>query len=187
MSSPESWKILNSRYVFDSSWLRVREDRVRTANGLVLDDYYVVERRDFSMVVALTAERKVIFIREYKHGAGKVMLQCPAGYLNDGEDPADSAQRELLEETGYTASVAEPLGAYYVSTGMLNTRGHLYLCRDATLQVAREDRQLDLAEDIAIELIDFEEAIRRVATGDLTEDMVTTAALLRAAQVLRSS
>jgi ADP-ribose pyrophosphatase len=144
----EPWQIVESTWVLESPFLRVRRDRCRLPDGRIAPGHYFLEKEDFSMVVALTGAREVLVVREYKHGLGTVVLQLPAGFVERGEEPAAAARRELLEETGHAAASLEPLGSFPLFPSLTASRGHLFLARD----VARvAEPRLDEFEVVEVE------------------------------------
>src|SRR4051794_13499119 len=107
MPDPRAWTVLSSRRLVDDRWLRLDAQRVRTAQGVELDPYYLIDERSWACVIALTPDGRLVLVEQYRHGAGGVTLELPAGDCEAGEDPADAAARELAEETGYRA-IARP-------------------------------------------------------------------------------
>ena len=182
MDTPEikPWEVLQSSVLFSNRWLRLRKDVCRTDRGNVVD-YYVVERFSYVLVVALTPESEVLVVRQYKHGAGQLVRELPAGYIEDGEDPLLSAHRELREETGYEAERMEPLAVVFASPSASNHRAHLFL---ATGVRYVGDQHLDASEKIAVERMDFAQAVQAVAHNQVFADLSSTAALLLAWQRL---
>ncbi len=179
---PQKWTTLQSRYVLANRWLRVREDSCRTGRGALVDAYYVIERHDFAMVVALSEAREVVLVRQYKHGCGEVVCECPAGYVAPGEQPAAAAARELREETGYVAATLVPLASLFASPATANHRMHHYLARGL---VKVGEQTLDPAEDIEVLLLDFGEVMARVRRNELVRDAASVAALHLAEARLR--
>lgn len=179
---PEKWSVLSSRYVLENPWLKVREDRCRTGLGTLVESYYVVERHDFAMVVALNQARQVVLVRQYKHGCGEVVTECPAGYVAPGETPEQTAARELREETGYRAASCEQLGSLYASPATQRHRMHLFLCRGLEKAGAQH---LDPAEDIEVVLLDFDEVLARLRRNELVLDAASVSALQLADARLR--
>lgn len=98
------WKKIGRKIVFSSRFIKVFQDAVQLPNGRTIDDYMVVELPTVVIVVATDQTGKLMVLDEYKYPKDEVMRTLPAGHLNDGEDPVVCAQRELLEETGYTGS-----------------------------------------------------------------------------------
>lgn len=105
------WKVHTSRYVFNDAWLKVRADRCETAEGTIIDPYYVHEPADWVHVIAFNRHDHVLVTRQYRHGSGLIMREIPCGCVEPGEDPLTAMQRELLEETGCTAETFEGLPA----------------------------------------------------------------------------
>lgn len=96
--------------------------------GERVDDRVYWSRGEFVLIVALTPERDVVLIREYKQAAEKVLLCVPAGKIkNDGETPAQAALRELQEETGYTALGYKVFGPFYNSPDKSTEKHHVVL------------------------------------------------------------
>src|SRR5262245_44691561 len=93
------WKVIESRYIHP----RFRVFKRELPNGKFLDAV-VFEVGSWANVVALTKDREVVMIRQYRHGVQAVLWEIPGGVVEQGEDPLVGAKRELLEETGYTAS-----------------------------------------------------------------------------------
>src|SRR5580693_5017262 len=98
------WRRLSSTPAIESRFLRMRKDVIELPSGVILDEYYVRESHGFAMVFALTPERNVVLIEEYRYAVDAVLLEFPAGTIDAGETPLAAAQRELREETGCTAS-----------------------------------------------------------------------------------
>lgn len=145
------WKVLRSRKLIADRWLTVRADTVEMPNtGAVLDPWYVVERADWVAIVALTADGQVVLTREYRHGAGVVGLGLPGGVLEAGEGAAETAARELREETGYACARWVELGTLWANWKNQTNRLHVMLGLDACLTHAPE---LDVGEDIETTLM----------------------------------
>lgn len=177
------WEVLESSIVFSNRWLRVRKDVCHTNRGNVTD-YYLVERSDYVLIVALTPESEVLVTRQYKHGARQVVRELPAGYVEDGEDPLQCAHRELREETGYEAARMEQLAVLFASPSASRHRGHLFLATG--LRRAGEQR-LDTNEKIVVEKMDFAAAVQAAAHNQVFEGLSSTAALLMAWQRLHGA
>jgi 8-oxo-dGTP pyrophosphatase MutT (NUDIX family) len=109
MSRPAPWEVLDTELVLDRKWLRVRQERVRTARGVVIDEFHVIEASAWAGVVCVTAERQLVLVEQYRHGHGGPSLELPAGVVEAGEPWLEGARRELREETGFVSDHWRPL------------------------------------------------------------------------------
>lgn len=107
---------LERRTVFTGKLLRLHLDTVRLPGG-DRAEREVVEHPGAATVVAMAADLRVVLVRQWRHPAGRPLWELPAGTCNAGEDAAQTAQRELTEETGYTATSWRELGRAAVSPG----------------------------------------------------------------------
>ena len=95
------WTTLKSEYLVKRPWLTARRDMVQLPNGVINDEYYVLEYPDWVNVIAITADGQFVFVRQYRYGLGIDSVELCAGVAEPGETPEQSARRELQEETGY--------------------------------------------------------------------------------------
>ena len=159
------WRVLSRTELFDGRpWLRVWAERVELPDGRVVDDFYALEMPHYALVVATTADDRVLVQRGYKHGARRTGIHMPAGYLEPGESPLAAAQRELLEETGYAADDWEPLGRF-VSDGNRGG-GDAYLFRARDIREIAAPASDDL-EEVETLLLPREELLDALRSGDV--------------------
>lgn len=124
-------------------------------------------------ILPLLDDGRVCLIRNYRVSVDKTLIELPAGTLEPGEDPRVTAERELIEETGYRCAKIELLHAFYLSPGILDERMHLYIATGLTLgETAREEGEL--IENL---LLPFEEALALIDRGEI-QDAKTMAGLL---------
>nr|WP_282449408.1 NUDIX hydrolase [Roseibium sp. CAU 1639] len=94
--------MVESRKVFEAGdRLRVLRQTVCLPDNRLVDDYYQIDLPSFASIYAVTEDNRVLLLRQYKHGIGRVCLTLPGGQVDPGEDAEFCARRELLEETGY--------------------------------------------------------------------------------------
>jgi len=165
VNGEREWEILSSEYVLESPWYTVRRDVCRLPDGTIVDPYYVREHAGFAIVFAITADRMVVFNRQYKHGIGERVLELPAGSLEPGETPETCARRELEEETGYTAPAFERAASFILDPTSSTGRIHVFVARDATPGgvPARE-----ITEAIDLELVGLDRVIDAVRGGHVS-------------------
>ncbi|MGB8266875.1 MAG: NUDIX hydrolase [Candidatus Velthaea sp.] len=130
------WRVVSSSYPISTPYLRLRADVVALPDGTIVENYFVRESHGFCIVFALTPAAEVVLVRQYKHGIGRVVLELPAGALEEGEAPADCAVRELAEETGYAGRPPELVADFLADPTNSNARFFIYLIRNAELHFA---------------------------------------------------
>ena len=121
------WRTLNSEMILDQRWMRVRKDCVELPNGQCLDDYYLWIAGDVALVVPVTQDGKFVVVEQYKHAAGEIMKEFPAGMVDAGESPEEAARRELEEETNYIASQLYKLATLTDNPTKTVGNVHIYL------------------------------------------------------------
>jgi ADP-ribose pyrophosphatase len=160
-----AWETIASQKIFEAKpWVKLSVLQVRLPDGSMVDDYYQVRLLDYAGVFAQTADGRVILERQYKHGVGRPSLVLPGGAIEHGEDPLITAQRELLEETGYVADDWQPLGSYVADANQLGSIAHLFLARNA--RQVTQPHSGDL-EEIEIVLLTPEEIIHAISQGEV--------------------
>lgn len=135
----------------------------------------IVYHKGSCVIVPVFADKTVAFVKQYRHAAGKYLLEIPAGTLNLNEDPKFGAARELEEEIGVKAAKIEKLTEFYVSPGFLTEKMFVYIATDFT-----ESRQnLDEDEILTIERLSFPEIFKMIKDNEF-EDAKTMLSLILA-------
>jgi ADP-ribose pyrophosphatase len=130
-------------------------------------------------IVPLDGEGKIVLVRQYRHAAGRALLEIPAGTLNKGEDPDQCAIRELQEETGYRPGKLQKIGGIFVAPGYSTEFIHLYLATDLT--ASRLDKDVD--EFIEVQHVPLPEVLNRIRSGEIP-DAKTICALFLAKDLI---
>ena len=164
-------------------WMDVGTERVELPDGRVLDDFLWIKTRDFAIVVAVNAKGEVVLERSYKHGPRRVAISLPAGYLEAGESPLDTARRELLEETGYVADDWTALGSFAVDGNYGVSTEHAFLARGARRESEPGSAGHDDLEEIELLMIPLDDAIALLEQGEVAQ-LSSAAALALAAIAL---
>lgn len=170
---------LDSTQVFRGNLLDVRRDRVRLPDGnSCLREY--IRHQGAAVIIAERDDRKIVFVRQYRYPLQRSFLELPAGKIDPGEAAADTARRELREETGYAASLWRHLGVLHPCVGYSDERIEIFL---ATGVQRCSQRELDDSEFIDVLALSLEEALQAVRDGRIT-DAKTLSGLLWAEKAL---
>lgn len=169
----EKWKLLGSKYYYKSAFGNLRCDRVELPNGRMIEEYNVCEYTDWVTCVAVTVEKKVLLVRQYRHAFGDVTIETPAGSPDEGETPAETMTRELEEETGYI-SPNPPilLGSFATNPARNDNRIHCFLFTDCVRSGATH---FDDTEDIELELKTFDEIEQMILSGEIVHQSAIVA------------
>jgi ADP-ribose pyrophosphatase len=171
----EPWQVLDSKISYHDRWLTVRSDTVRVPNGTILSPYHTIEFPEWVCAIALTPEREIVLIEEYRHGIERLSVELPCGTPDDdSEDVLDAMKRELLEETGYASQEWHLLGSSTANTARQNNRVHSFLALDAR-KVA--DQKLDPSEIIRTHVVPWDKFVADLADGRLEIPGLQLAAL----------
>ncbi len=159
------WEIITSEMMLHNPWCRVRKDQVKLPNGAIIDDFFVNERPDIALILPMTSQSEIVFVRQYRHGVKEILLELPAGAFNpDQEEGINAAKRELLEETGYITNNIIPLGIFYDNPVKDTNKIHLFLGKNVYKYT---EQKLDITEEIEIVLIPVKEVINRILNGEI--------------------
>jgi 8-oxo-dGTP pyrophosphatase MutT (NUDIX family) len=177
---PRPWKTITSHYLLKRWWMNVREDHVLLPDGTELKEYHVLEMPDWVCVVCTTDTGQgrgpgIVLVRQFRHAVGRVMLELPAGAVDDGESVIDAGRRELLEETGYSADVVSVLPGLFADPSRLTNVGHIVLAEHAGC-VAEPDP--DVGEDLEVVVYPVVELPDLISSGELAHATHVAAILL---------
>lgn len=151
----KKWTVLDSKYILQRPWATLRVDKMQLPNGVIKEEYYVLEYPTWVNMIGITKRNTVLFVKQYRHGAGDIFIELPAGVVEEGEDPATAAKRELLEETGYAFEHIEYVCKLYANPA---TSGNLTYTYFLSGGVKVQEQDLDSSEDIEVVEMSIEEA-----------------------------
>ncbi len=165
---------------FQGRVISVTTDEVLLPNGHQAS-LEVVHHPGGAVAVAIDAQQRVCLLRQYRYVAGGWLWELPAGKLEPGEPPLETARRELTEEAGVRAAHWRSLGTYLSSPGVFSEILHLFLATDIEPATAAHEQ----AEVIEVHWLPFEQACLWAESGEIS-DGKTAIGLLRARYVLAS-
>jgi 8-oxo-dGTP pyrophosphatase MutT (NUDIX family) len=159
--------------VADYRIFTIRSDRKLSPRTRREHDFYVIDCANWVNVVALTRDRKVVMVQQYRHGSNTTELETPGGMMDPGDaSPEAAGQRELREETGYAGDPARILGYVYPNPAIMTNR-----CFTLLIQNCRcaHPTELDSAEDLVTNLVPVADLPALVAAGRIRHALVTVA------------
>ena len=166
-------KTLESKRVYEGRIINLRLDSVSLENGSTAMRE-VVEHPGAVGIVALKENGDIVMVKQYRKAVEQVLLELPAGKLEQGEDPADCAARELTEETGYTAGDLRYLVSFYTSPGFSNEVMHMFLATDL------KEGKNDPDDDEMVETVEIsrDRAIDMILKGEIKDGKTIAGILL---------
>jgi ADP-ribose pyrophosphatase len=125
-------KITSSREVYKCKLFRVTEDEAKDPKIGFTIKRSVVRHAGSAVMMAVDEKKRILLVRQYRLPANGYLWELPAGRLDPGEKPLQTAKRELKEETGYTARTWTKLASFWVSPGYVEERMTIFLAEDLT-------------------------------------------------------
>lgn len=174
-------KTIESKSIFEGRVIHVKHDKVELENGDTAMRE-IVEHPGGVCVAALTENRELLFVRQFRYPYKEIVLELPAGKLEKGQNPLENGKRELLEETGAVGREYITLGQLYPSPGYCGEIIHLYFCKIDHF----ERQQLDEDEFLNVERIPVDTALKMVLRNEIP-DAKTQVAILKTAALLKEN
>lgn len=162
----KGWECLESNKIFKATdgktvYIDLYQDRVRTPKGKVIT-YTKYHASDVVIIVPFLDRQRLLMIRQYRYPIGKVLLEFPAGHVDSEEDPLDTAERELDEETGYVAKKIEYVYHYHPSVSRTKQLVHVF--RATGLSKAGATKH-DSGEQIKMEMVTTKKLRQMILKG----------------------
>jgi len=174
-------KVISSQRIYEGRIINLRIDSVELPDGST-GRREVVEYAGAVAVVAVNEKRETYLVRQYRHAVGKTLLEIPAGKIEPGEDIYSCARRELLEETGYTATNIKKIISFFSTPGFTTEKLHVFLAGGLRL----EKQNLDCDEFIDVVTVSLERALDMIWTGEIC-DAKSVAGILAAHNMIEKN
>ncbi|HEU5117297.1 MAG TPA: NUDIX hydrolase [Isosphaeraceae bacterium] len=177
MPSP-SWLPLEdpAAEVLETNWLfELRREPYRSRHSGQVHHYYVIHLADAVNVIALTPDRKLVMVRQFRAGANQDSLETPGGLVDEGEDVLSAAARELREETGYEGNPPVLLGMSWSNPSILSSRIATVLITGAKRSAIPS---LDAEEEVEVELVSAGRVPVMIRDGRINHALVVQGLLL---------
>jgi 8-oxo-dGTP pyrophosphatase MutT (NUDIX family) len=158
------WRVLGEKTLLERQWLEIREQRIGLPHGGEIDEFHLIAAPDWVAILAATTDGRIVCVEQYRHGAGRVCLELPAGVVDAGESTLQTAQRELLEETGHAADAWQPLVTVNTEPSRHTNRAHFFFASGARVVDAQK---LDESENISVRLLTPSELLAAVDSGEI--------------------
>src|SRR5688500_5274456 len=168
---------LSSAELYRGKVFDIRIDEIR--DGDIEYKREIVVHKGSAVIIPVFEDGTAALVRQYRHAAGKHLLEVCAGTLNEGEDPRIGAIRELEEEIGVTATRVEKLTEFYVSPGFLTEKMHVFLATGLT----EVGQKLEEDELLTIERHSFPALLEMIGNGEI-EDAKTMVSIMLASERL---
>ncbi|MCT4507171.1 MAG: NUDIX hydrolase [Tepidibacter sp.] len=164
---------MSSEMIYNGKIINLRVDTVELPEHKY-QKREIVEHPGAVAILAINDKKEVILVRQFRKPVEEVIVEIPAGKLEEGENPRDCAIRELKEETGYEAKNIKFLNEFYTSAGFSNEKMYLYLATD--LQAGKccpdEDEYVDVMN------VDLEKALNMVINNEIKDSKTIIGILL---------
>ena len=174
----EKAELLSSEVVFEGKLFRVLHDKLIEPGGRH-SERDVIRHHGSVVILAIDSSKSkrdpwIVMERQYRHAANQFLWELPAGKLDPGEDAVAGAQRELAEETGYSAKKWKPLVEYYASPGFLGESMKVFVAEGLVAGQAHpeDDEQIDFR------LVKLSEILKMIDKGAILDGKTLTTVLL---------
>jgi ADP-ribose pyrophosphatase len=147
------WKTIQSDLIFENPWIELYQDKVEIRTGKIMH-YTWYKSSDVVVIVPFLNEDNIVMIRQYRYPLRKVLLEFPAGHIENGEEAKKTAKRELLEETGYLANEIQYVYTYHPSVSKSRQLVHIFRAKDLIEDKSNHDGTEDI---IRLEVVSIEE------------------------------
>lgn len=169
-NAEELWKVVSSEYLHKEPWLTVRKDHVILPNGNHIPAYYILEYPNWVNIIAITREGQFVFIRQYRHGLQEVSYELCAGVCEkEDSSPLISAQRELLEETGYGKGTWKE---YMRISPNPSTHTNMTYCFLATDVEKVSEQHLEATESLTVHILSLEEVKELLCNNSIKQALM---------------
>lgn len=167
------WNVTGREKVLSTPVFDVYEQREISGQGIG-GDYIAIDAPDWVMTIPVYQD-KFVLVRQWRHAAQRLSMEFPGGIADDREDPAKTAYRELLEETGFKAEKITHLGTVNPNPALFSNRFHIYLAEQL---VPTGELHLDDDEFLSCELIPVDEVIASYGSEEFSHALMGTAMAL---------
>jgi ADP-ribose pyrophosphatase len=173
--TPIAWQALAHTTLLETRIFGVRSTRFRHPVRSVERDFIVIDPPDWVNVVAVTADDRMVLVRQFRYGSDAFSLEIPGGVIEAGEEPAIAGVRELQEETGYTGEPVRMLGSAQPNPAIQSNRCHFVLVEKA---VASMPLAWDHDEEIETCILPIEEVFTLARSGGISHSLTWNALFL---------
>ena len=158
-------KTISTKKIYKGRIIAVRDDKVRLSNG-VISHREIVEHPGAVAVIAVTKDKKLVLIEQFRKAANKALLEIPAGLAHKGEKKVLAAKRELLEESGFTAGKIKEIFWGYSSPGYSSEIIRFFLAE----KLKKAEQNCDFDEVINVKLVPIKKCLRLVERGKIKDN-----------------
>lgn len=174
-TGPQRWERLGQRSHLRTRVFEVLGRTYRHPARRTEREFVVIDAPDWVNVVALTADDRLVLVRQFRYGIDEFSLEVPGGVMEPGEDPVTAGLRELREETGFAGATARLLGSVWPNPAIQANHCHIVLVEGATQAHAIE---WDADEEIQVTTPPVEEALALAHAGGIVHALALNALML---------
>jgi 8-oxo-dGTP pyrophosphatase MutT (NUDIX family) len=155
----EAWRELEREQIADGRIFTVERSVALSPVDATPRTFHRIQSVDWAQILPITADDEAVLVRQYRHGAQRVTLEMPGGLIDPGEDAATAALRECLEETGYRAQQAMPLGIVNPNPALFANRLHCFYATGAVAERAVQNTGSEVTEVVLVPVADLEDLL----------------------------